>query len=101
MYPLGAAIRPVSFFPNWHGFLEPVNSEATGLEGLGSVRATDCHRDTHLPYIQVPEPVNHDHFADRPALPGRALDLSHLLLRHAWIGVIVQCDRYAASRQVP
>src|SRR5262249_9702604 len=83
--PLGAAVVPVFLLPDGHQFLEPVDGVTTRLERLAAVRAADGDGDAHLADFQMPEPVDHDHLADGPALACLPLDLGHFFLGHAGI----------------
>src|SRR5438067_1035947 len=82
MYPFRTAVRPVFLLPDRHEILEPIDGIMTRLKSLGPMRTTDSHGDAYRADLQVAEPMDHGHFTYRPAGPGLALDLGHLLLGH-------------------
>ena len=64
--PFGGSVVEVLLLPDWHNFLERVNQEASGFEGLDPVRAADGHSDADVAEFEVSESVNDAAGGDRP-----------------------------------
>src|SRR5437660_706775 len=63
MYPFTAAVRPVLFLPDGHPFLESFDDVATGLKGIGAMRAADGNRHADVADVQPAQAVDQRHVA--------------------------------------
>src|ERR1700730_2094283 len=94
--PYFAALE-VFLLPDRHDLLQPVDREAAGFKGLGTMRRRDRDRDRSLADIDQADAMTDRDADDTPSLARLARQPAHLAERHRLVSFVLQPDNVAAG----
>src|SRR6185437_7945739 len=91
------AALEVLLLPDRHDFLQPIDREAAGLEGLRAMRRRDRDRYRGLADIDQADAMAYGDTHDLPSLARLAREPAHLAERHRLVSLVLQADHVAAG----
>ena len=94
------AVCEILLFPDGHGALEGVDSEAAGIEGGGAVRRADGNENAGFADFEAAQPVGDGDAVNAVFLVELCADFAHFGQGHGFVGFVVEVESRAIVRLI-
>jgi hypothetical protein len=94
------AVCEILLFPDGHGALEGVDSEAAGIEGRGTMRRADGDENAGFADFEAAQTVGDGDAVDAVFLVELGADFLHLGEGHGFVGFVVEIEGRAIVRLI-
>jgi hypothetical protein len=94
------AVCEILLFPDGHGTLQGIDSEAAGIEGGRAVRRADGNEDAGCADFEAAQPVGNGDAVNTIFFVKLIADFAHFGQGHGFIGFVVEVKRGAIMRLI-